>query len=126
MVGPAGPVCERARGGEREVEALGRDLRREGDGAPGDGGRVPGVEDGEADGVEEGEGEEEAGEGAEEDAEGDAAEAGGAVGLRVGNLGLMLQRRRGRRGGWGLGGHGLRVERLGGGRPRAERGDGEQ
>jgi len=107
---------ERLRGGERGQEVLGGDLRDEGDGAFGDRGRALGVQDGEADGVEEGEREEEAGERAEEDPERDAAEARGAADLRPGNTG---PRRR------GLRGHGLRVERLRGGR-RAQREEREE
>jgi len=112
---------ERLRGGERGREVLGGDLRGEGDGALGDRGRALGVEDGEADGVEEGEREEEAREGAEEDPERDAAEARGAAGLRPGNTGPRRRRRRRR----GLRRHGLRVERLRGGR-RAQREEREQ
>lgn len=87
-----GTMGERLRGGERGQEVLGGDLRGEGDRALDDRGRTLGVEDGDADGIEEGERKEEAGEGTEEDAERDAAEARGAADLRAGNPGL---RRRG-------------------------------
>lgn len=88
-----GTMGERLRGGERGKEVLGGDLRGEGDRALDDRGRALGVEDGDTDGVEEGERKEEAGERAEEDAERDAAEARGGADLRAGNPGLRLRRR---------------------------------